>query len=96
MNGSHVAGGGLGALLGIILAALGKKIGLSLDDTTAAALGTAGAAVGLAVGHAFGKAWNGAGIIPSLSRGIFGAKTPPASVTVTGTDTPALPDPSQT
>lgn len=74
MNGSHAAGGGAGAILGVALAALGTRIGLQLDDTTAAALGAAGAAVGVAVGHAFGKAWMGPGIFPALRRGFFGAK----------------------
>lgn len=77
MNGSHIAGGGAGALLGIILAALGSKIGLTLDDTTAAALGTAGAAFGVMVGHAFGKAWGDPGIFPALRRGFFGEKPEP-------------------
>lgn len=79
MSGSHVAGLGLGGLLGIVIAALGSKIGIQLDETTAAALGGAGAAFGVAFGHAFGKAWDGAGIIPSLRRGFLGAKeAPPA------------------
>jgi hypothetical protein len=74
MNGSHVAGGGLGALLGIVLASLGGRIGLHLDDATAAALGTAGVGVGLAFGHAFGSAWTGPGVLPALHRGFFGPK----------------------
>lgn len=73
MSGSHVAGLGVGGLLGIVIAALGSKIGIQLDDTTAAALGGAGAAAGVAFGHAFGKAWDGAGILPSLRRGFLGA-----------------------
>jgi hypothetical protein len=76
MNGSHVAGGGLGALLGIILASLGSKVGLHLDDATAALLGTGCVAVGLAVGHAFGKAWSGPGVFPALHRGFYGPKQP--------------------
>lgn len=77
MNGSHVAGGGIGALLGVVLASLGNRIGLNLDPTTAAALGAAAGAVGVAVGHAFGKAWSGPGIFPALHRGFFGEKKNP-------------------
>lgn len=75
MNGSHVAGSGAGAIIGVVLAAAGSRIGLRLDDTSAASLGVTAAAVGLAVGHAFGKAWNGPGILPALRRGFLGAKT---------------------
>lgn len=74
MNGSHVAGGGFGALIGVVLASLGTKIGLRLDDATAALLGTGCVAAGLAVGHAFGKAWSGPGVFPALHRGFFGPK----------------------
>jgi hypothetical protein len=74
MNGSHIAGGGIGALLGVVLAALGKKIGLQLDETTAAAIGVAGAATGVAIGHAVGKAWSGPGVVPAIRRGLFGTK----------------------
>lgn len=76
MNGSHVAGGGLGALLGVALAALGPKIGLHLTDADAASLGVAGAGVGVAIGHAIGVAWSGPGILPALRRGFLGAKNP--------------------
>lgn len=55
MNASHIAGGGLGALAGVILAALGAKIGLHLDDTTAAALGAGCLSAGVALGHAIGE-----------------------------------------
>lgn len=72
MNGSHVAGGGLGAIVGTAIAALGSKIGLQLDETTAAGLGIAGLTLGLGIGHAFGKAWAGPGVFPALRRGFFG------------------------
>src|SRR5579884_2956234 len=78
VNGSHIAGSGLGALLGVALAALGSRVGLHLDDTTAAMLGTGCVGVGLALGHAFGKAWNGVGVFPSLGRGFFGPRHPSA------------------
>lgn len=55
MTGSHIAGGGLGALVGVILAALGAKIGLHLDDTTAAALAAVCLSAGLGLGHAIGQ-----------------------------------------
>ncbi len=72
MNGSHIAGAGLGGVVGIVLAALGSKIGITLDDTTSASLGVGLVGVGLAFGHAFGIAWQGAGILPSIRRGLFG------------------------
>lgn len=75
MNGSHIAGGGFGALLGVALAALGNRIGLQLDETTAATIGAAGAAAGVAVGHAFGAAWQGPGIFPALRRGLCGPRS---------------------
>lgn len=78
MDGSHIAGGGLGALLGIILSALGGRVGLKLDDTTAATIAAGCITLGLAIGHALGKAWQGAGVFPSLRRGLFGAKGVPA------------------
>lgn len=74
MTGSHIAGGGTGGIAGVILAALGTRIGLHLDDTTAAALGIGAVGVGLAFGHAFGKAWAGPGIFPALRRGFMGPK----------------------
>lgn len=81
MNGSHIAGSGVGALIGVCLAALGTKIGLSLTNADAASLGVAAVGLGLACGHAFGSAWQGAGVFPSIRRGLFGPKpeqTPPA------------------
>lgn len=74
MNGGHVAGGGLGAIAGVAIAALGKKIGLDLTTAEAAQLGIATMAVGIAIGHAVGKAWADPGIIPALRRGFFGPK----------------------
>lgn len=74
MNGSHIAGSGFGALVGVALAALGTRIGLHLDETTAAAIGAAAVGAGLAFGHAFGKAWEGPGVFPALHRGFFGDK----------------------
>ena len=81
MNGGHITGTGLGGLVGIILAALGKRIGLTLDDATSAMLGAGCVAAGLAVGHAVSVAWQGAGILPSLRRGFLGPRSPkiPAS-----------------
>lgn len=74
VTGSHVAGGGFGAIVGVGLAALGKKINLELTTAEAASFGIAVTSVGVAVGHALGKAWGGPGIFPALHRGLFGAK----------------------
>jgi hypothetical protein len=74
VDGSHVAGAGVGGIAGVVVAALGSKIGLHLDDTTAATLGLGAVGVGLAFGHAFGKAWTGQGVFPSIRRGLFGPK----------------------
>jgi hypothetical protein len=52
VTGSHVAGGGVGAIVGVILAALDKKVGLHLTDGEAASLSIALAGVGAGVGHA--------------------------------------------
>lgn len=76
MNASHVAGAGLGAIAGAILVALGSRIGLDLTNFDSAVLGTTALGVGAGVFHVFGKAWSGAGIFPSLRRGLFGAKAP--------------------
>lgn len=68
MNGSHVAGGGFGAIVGAVLVALGTRIGLDLTGYDAATLGMATLAAGLALGHAVGEygiagicrvVWNG-------------------------------------
>jgi hypothetical protein len=74
VNGSHVAGGGVGAILGVALAGLGKKVGLELTDADAATLGVACAGIGIAVGHALGKAWAGPGVFPAIRRGLFGRR----------------------
>jgi F0F1-type ATP synthase membrane subunit c/vacuolar-type H+-ATPase subunit K len=74
MNGSHIAGTGFGAGLGVAIAALGTRVGLHLDDATSAMVGVGCASAGLAVGHAFGKAWSGIGVFPSIRRGMFGPK----------------------
>lgn len=87
MNGAHITGLGLGGLVGVILASLGKKIGLDLDNATSATLGVALVGAGLAVGHAFGSAWQGAGVWPSVRRGFFGPSknAPPGVVAYAGT-----------
>lgn len=76
MNASHIAGGGLGALAGVILAALGAKIGLHLDDTTAAALGAGCLSAGVALGHAIGE-YGLAGIAAVI---VHGRKTTAATL----------------
>lgn len=78
MNGSHVAGGGLGAVLGVVLASLNTRLGLHLTTADAASLAVGATGVGLAFGHAFGKAWEGPGVFPALHRGFFGPKQPAA------------------
>lgn len=74
VTGAHVAGGGIGAMLGIGLAALGKKIGLHMTTDEAASTSLQLAVVGVGVGHFLSKAWNGVGILPALRRGFLGPK----------------------
>jgi hypothetical protein len=77
LDGSHIAGSGAGAIVGVALAALGTKIGWQLDDATSATIGAGAVGVGLAFGHALGKAWADPGIFPALRRGFFGASKHP-------------------
>lgn len=82
MTGSHVAGAGIGAIVGTVLVALGTRIGLDLTNVDAAVIGGAAIAVGAGALHVLGKAWTGAGILPSLRRGFFGPKPEPASTII--------------
>lgn len=77
MDGSHVAGAGIGAIVGATLVALGNKIGLNLTNLDSATLGMAaiGAFVGLA--HGIGK-YGLAGLGGILLHG--SPKPPPAVV----------------
>lgn len=55
MTGSHIAGAGIGALVGAILVSLGTRIGLDLTNLDAATLGMAAVGVFLGIGHAIGE-----------------------------------------
>lgn len=74
VTGTHVAGGGLGAIVAVILAALDKKIGLHLTDGESASLALGLVAVGVGVGHAFRTLYN-LGIGPFLNHLAHGGKT---------------------
>lgn len=74
MNASHIAGGGLGAIVGAIIVALGQRIGLDLTNFDSAVLGAAAIAVGAGVFHVIGKAWSGEGLLPAVRRGFLGPK----------------------
>lgn len=69
---SHAAGGSLGGIAAVVLAALGTRIGLHLSDADSAGLAIGLLGVGAAIGHAIGKSWSGTGIFPSIRRGLFG------------------------
>lgn len=76
MKGAHVAGGGLGALLGLVVAtALRRYAGWHVSDADASLIGSAAVAAGAGLGHV----WTTVGLIPAVRRGVFGppkAKTP--------------------
>lgn len=55
MNGSHISGASVGAIVGTILVALGHRIGLTLSDVDASTLGIAAVGVGIGLGHAIGR-----------------------------------------
>lgn len=55
MTGSHIAGAGVGALVGAILVSLGTRIGLDLTNFDSAALGMAAVGAFTGVGHAVGE-----------------------------------------
>ena len=56
MNASHVTGGGLGALLGVVISALlSKYANYDVTVTDAALIGSSAVAAGVGLGHAVGK-----------------------------------------
>lgn len=53
MNASHVAGGGIGALLGALVVGLLKHFGVAtVSDVDAAVIGSAALSAGVGIGHA--------------------------------------------
>lgn len=79
MNGSHIAGAGLGALVGAILVSLGSRIGLDLTNFDAATLGMAAIGAGTGIGHALGE-YGLSGIVQTIWKGRKSqAQTPPAA-----------------
>ena len=55
MNASHVTGGGLGALLGVVISALlSKYANYDVTVTDAALIGSSAVAAGVGLGHAIG------------------------------------------
>lgn len=75
MNGSHIAGAGVGALVGSILVALGQRIGLDLTNFDSVEIGVAAVAFGTGLGHAIGS-YGLSGVLSVIWRG---RKTSPAS-----------------
>lgn len=56
MNPSHVAGGGIGAILGAVVVGLLKHFGVAtVTDIDAAVIGSAALSAGVGVGHAINK-----------------------------------------
>lgn len=55
MNGAKTAGAGFGAIVGIVVVALGSRIGLDLTPVDSAALGMGAVTVFLGIGHAIGE-----------------------------------------
>lgn len=64
MNGYHVSGATVGALIGFVCARYGWHVG----DTEASTLGAAVAAVGGLVAHVV----TGPGLVPAVKRAVFG------------------------
>lgn len=71
MNGTHVAGGSVGLVIGFIAA----RYGFHVSQDEAAGFGTAFAGVGATLAHVF----TGPGLIPAVKRALFGPRTTPAS-----------------
>lgn len=80
MNGSHIAGGGVGGLVGVIVAALDTRIGLHLSPADAGTLVLGTLAAGAAVFHVLGRAGSTVGVFPALRRFLFGPPKPVSPV----------------
>lgn len=91
MNGSHLAGAGVGALVGAILVSLGSRIGLDLTAYDAATLGMAAVAAGLAIGHAIGEF----GLF-GIGRILLYGRRKPSLVTAVAALTSSPPEPPTT
>lgn len=71
MNGYHVSGAAIGALIGFVA----SNYGWSVPQDEALSIGAACAAVGGGLIHLF----TGPGLVPAVKRALFGAKVPPAA-----------------
>lgn len=94
MNGAHVTGGAIGALVGAVVAPLLARYGVHITDSTASLIGVAAVSLGVGLGHVVSTE----GIWPAIKRVFVGPARPKVVVVSAGkpagaTEAPAASQP---
>jgi hypothetical protein len=86
MDGTHIAGAGIGAIVGAVLVALGTRIGLDLTNVDSATLGITCVGAFTGIGHAIGSV----GLI-GIGNVLLHGRAKPKAVTTSALGTSTLP-----